>query len=110
MEPIIVVVFLVVVFITLSLFLGTSAERPLFKVKTICPEMDKEEEVGIFVNIFKDPEKGGLDVKTCSKFFRVGGPVTCKKGCLCMKEARDLAEREFQKHQRDLLKVGRILA
>ena len=71
-----------------------------------CPILKKKEEVGFDVNVFRSSEHGGLNVTECSEFLHPRGMVTCGKDCILSQEARDLHEKEVQKHQKELRKIG----
>jgi hypothetical protein len=79
-------------------------EKPHVEAEMECPVLHKKEKIGFDVNVLRGPNHGGLDVTTCSEFNH--GEVTCGKYCIHTQEARELHEKEFQKFQRELVKIG----
>lgn len=80
--------------------------KPHITTHLVCPLVQQIVEVGFDVNVFRAPERRGMDVTTCSEFLSGSGLATCGKDCVRTPEACELHEREVRKHQRDLAKIG----
>ena len=80
--------------------------KPHITTHLVCPLVQQRVEVGFDVNVFRAPERRGLDVTTCSEFLSGSGLVTCSKDCMRTPEAFKLHEKEIRKHQRKLAKIG----
>lgn len=80
--------------------------KPHITTHLVCPLLKNRVEVGFDVNVFRAPERRGLDVTTCSQFLSGTGQVTCGKDCVRTPEAFELHEKEIRKHQRKLAKIG----
>ena len=80
--------------------------KPHITTHLVCPLLQKIVEVGFDINVFRAPERRGLDVTTCSEFLSGSGLATCSKDCMRTPEAFELHEREVRKHQRELAKIG----
>lgn len=81
--------------------------KPHVATELMCPVLKKTEEVGFDVNVFRNPDHGGLEVTACSEFLAGLGAVTCGKDCIHTPEAREIHRQEVQKHLKDLSKIGR---
>jgi hypothetical protein len=79
---------------------------PHVAVELECPVLQKKEEVGFDVNVFRSPGHGGLLVTECSEFLKDQGLVTCGQACVHTQEARELHEKETQIHREELHKIG----
>jgi hypothetical protein len=79
---------------------------PHVTVELDCPLLQKKEQVGLDVNVFRSPENGGLRVTECSEFPKDKRHVTCGQECVQTQEARELHEKEVTMHKEELRKIG----
>ena len=80
---------------------------PEVKAELQCPNLHAKRSVDFEINVFRGAEHGGVEVVGCSEFLqgKLGG--TCGQDCIHTPEAQAIHQREVQKHQEDLGKIGR---
>jgi hypothetical protein len=71
-----------------------------------CPVRHKAVDIGFDVNVFRNPDRGGMDVSTCSEFCDGQGEVTCAKACARTSAAHEIFDREQGSHARELALIG----
>ena len=82
-------------------------EIPEIQTDVPCPNLHQNREVNFEINVFRGAEKGGVEVTSCSEFLHGKGAVTCGQDCIHTHEAHAIHQREVEKHQEELGKIGR---
>ncbi len=82
------------------------SEVPEVQTDVQCPNLKETREVGFEINVFRGVEKGGVEVTACSEFMEGKGVVTCGQNCIHTQEAHAIHQREVEKHQNELGKIG----
>ena len=82
------------------------SEVPEAHAEVQCPNLKEKREVDFEINVFRGAEKGGVEVTGCSEFMHGKGAVTCGQDCIHTKAAYDAHQREVEKHQNELGKIG----
>jgi len=81
------------------------SEVPEVQAEVQCPKLKESREVDFEINVFRGAEKG-VEVTACSEFLEGKGAVTCGQDCIHTDAARDMHQREVEKHQAELGKIG----
>lgn len=82
------------------------SEIPEVQSAVQCPNLRETREVDFEINVFRGAENGGVEVTACSEFMDGKGAVTCGQNCIHTQEAHAIHQREVEKHQVELGKIG----
>ena len=80
---------------------------PEVKTDIECPNLHGKRSVDFEVNVFRGAERGGMEVVGCSEFLEGKEGIACGHDCIHTQEAQAIHQREVEKHQEDLRKIGR---
>ncbi len=83
------------------------SEVPEVQAEVICPKLKEMREIDFEINVFRGAENGGVEVTACSEFLQGKGAVTCGQDCIHTQEAHAIHQREVERHQKELGKIGR---
>jgi len=72
-----------------------------------CPRLKEERQVDFDVNVFRSADHHGMNVTACSEFLHASGIPSCGKYCVHTSEARQVHQKEVEKHVADLAQIGR---
>lgn len=81
-----------------------STKSPHATTNVECPDLQKEAEVNLELNVFRGANHAGIQVKTCSE---CEGAPTCAKECIHDKNAQAAHQHAIQEHQEELSHIGR---
>jgi len=82
-------------------------EIPEVQAHVQCPNLKEKRHVDFEINVFRGPEKGGVEVTGCSEFLAGKDAITCGQDCIHTQKAHEIHQREVEKHQDELGKIGR---
>lgn len=80
--------------------------KPHVAVELECPVHQEMRNVELEVNVFRRPDRSGLDVATCSEFLKAAGAPSCGKTCVHNLVARAIYEQEAERHREELALIG----